>query len=98
MDKEKIRQQFQNYRQAIRELQEQVESQYYYQDEAYARCERQRRTAENERIDRERQAECDRWYREDELKRAVGDLERAHSYGDEWGIARVTEKLKKLNY
>lgn len=98
MDKIKIRQQFQKYRQVISDLQEGHEESYFYHSEALSRAERRAEACRREEADRTRQEECDRWYREDELRGAISNLERAQSYGDEWGIAEATRKLKKLNY
>jgi len=81
----------------VSELENEIEQSYEYQEEAVSRASRRARACENERIERERQAESDRWYREDQLKRATSDLERAVGYGDEYGIKRATERLKKID-
>ena len=100
MDKNKIRTIFKNYRQQIVELNEQLENQYYYyQEEASSRANVASRRAEACRRECEearRQEESDRWYREDQIRSATKDLERAGSYDDKFGKARAIEKLKKL--
>lgn len=97
IDKQKIRAIFKEYRQEITELREQIESSYHYQDEAISRCERRAEDRRREQADRERQEEADRWYREDQLKSATKDLERARSYRDDYEVSRAIEKLKRLN-
>lgn len=98
MNKEFIRERFKYYRQQIAELNATLENQYYYAEEAESRRIRHSRACENERIERERQAESDKWYRDEELRRATSDLERARSYGNEYEESRDIEKLKRLNY
>ena len=97
MNKDKIRQQFKYYRQVIAELRDELESASYYHEESISRANARARAAENERVERERQAESDRWNRESELSDATKALERAHSYGDEYSIHRAMEKLKRLS-
>lgn len=103
MNKQTIRARFNHYRQQIAELKiriseltSELEQSYYRREESISRIERRARAAENERIERERQAESDRWYRDDQLRNATRDLERAVSYGDDYGIKRATEKIKRL--
>lgn len=99
MNKDKLRVFFKSYRQQIAELKEEISSQYYYQDERSAAISREKQRADACRRECEearRQEESDRWYREDELRRATKDLERARGYGDEWGVARALDKLKKI--
>ena len=98
MNKQFIRERFKYYRQRINELQQQINDNYYYQEECSARIARQNRAYENERIERERQAESDRWYREEELRRATSDIERARSWGNEWEEDKAIQRLKRLNY
>ncbi len=98
MKKDIIRRQFQQYRERIRELEQEAESSYFYHGEAESRAIKRVEACQREVAERERQAEADKWYREGELRDAVKNLERAQSYGDEWGIARATKKLKDLNY
>jgi len=76
---------------------EEIAESYDRAEERASRAERRIRAAESERIERERQEESDRWYREDQLRSATKDIERAVSYGDDYGIKRATEKLKKLD-
>lgn len=75
---------------------EEIAESYNRAEERANRAERRARADENERIERERQAESDRWYREDQLRSATRDLERAVSYGDGYAIKRATEKIKRL--
>lgn len=103
MDKQKVKKQFRRYRQQIidlnsqvAELNEQLSNQYYCQEEAVGRASRRTQACERECQERERQAESDRWYREDELRRATSALERAHSYGDEYGVQSALRKIKSL--
>ncbi len=87
-----------NLKAKVSELENQIEQSHEYHEEALSRASRRARATENERLEQERQAESDRWYREDQLKRATSDLERAVSYGDDYAIKRATEKIKKLDY
>ena len=99
MNKDKLRAFFKSYRQQIAELKEEINSQYYYQDEqsaAISKATERANACRRECEEARRQEESDRWYREDELRRATKDLERARGYGDEWGEARALEKLKKI--
>ena len=103
MNTEFIQQRFKHYRNEIARLKEQVqdlectlESQYYYAEEASARASRQAENYRREMAERERQAEADMWYREDKLREANRNLERALSYGDEWGIERAKRQLKDV--
>ena len=105
MNKQIIRRQFQQYRERIVQLEEridemeqQAEESYYYHQEAQSGAERRAEACQRETAERERQADSDRWYREDKLRDAVKNLERAQSYGDEWGIDRATKQLKNLDY
>ncbi len=87
----------QSLKEKVSELENQIEQSYFHQEEAVSRANRRARAAENERVERERQAESDRWYREDQLRSATRDLARAVSYGDDYGIKKATEKLKRLD-
>jgi hypothetical protein len=49
-----------------------------------------------ENDERQRQEESDRWYRDEQLRLATKELERAHSYGDDWGEERALKKLKSI--
>jgi len=103
MDKEKIRQIFKGYRQQIANLKEQIvgleeerDNQYYFHEEAISRVEKRTQVCRNEIAERERQEQLDRWDREDKLRSATKDLERARSYGDDWGVERALQKLKGI--
>jgi len=96
MNKEKLMAYFQAQRQTIRELTEQINNQYYYQEEAVSRANKRAEACRRESEDRARQEESDKWYRESELRSATKDLERARSYGDEWGEARALRKIKSI--
>lgn len=67
----------------------------YYAERAET-MERSMARARRETEDARRDAEADRWYREDELRRVTRDLERAASYDDEWGQRRALDTLKRL--
>ncbi|GEM_PF-5325295 len=103
MDKGKVRARFRFYRQRIAELERQLDElegqldfAYFHAEESRARAERRLQSYERELAERERQAEADRWYREEEMRKATRDLERAHSYGDDWAVARALERLKRI--
>ena len=96
MNKGKLRRFFRDQRQLIAALREEIESSHYYHEEAVSRANWRADAERRESVERERQVEADRWYREDELRRATKDLERARSYGDEWGESRAIQKLKRL--
>ena len=105
MKKETVRRQFHIYRERIAQLEEHIrdmeyqqEESYFAQEEAIGRANKRAESCRREAEERERQAESDRWYREDQLRRATQDLDRAISYGDEWGIERAKEKIKKASY
>ena len=98
-----IRQRFRFYREKVSQLEvqvddlnNQIEDQSLFHEEAISQQERRNRAYENERNERERQAESDRWYREGELQKATSDLERAKAWGDEWAEQRAIDKLKRL--
>lgn len=103
MEKEKIRARFKEYRQEIAGLKETIEewrqaaeeTSHFY-EQSISRARSRAEACRRETLDRERQEESDRWYRESELKKVTSDLERAKSYGDEWGQSRAIEKLKRL--
>ena len=100
MDRDKLRNYFKSQRQLIRDLRTELEERAYYQEEAISRAEHRaieaRNRADRERQDMERQAECERWDREAELRKATDNLDRAIRYGDEWGISRAREELNKI--
>ena len=93
-----IRERFKQYRQQISELNQAIEEVGFYHEESISRANRRADACRRECEERERQAESDRWYREDELRRATQDLERAQSYGDPYAVKRATDKIKSLNY
>lgn len=103
MDKAIVRARFKDYRRQIAYLKQRVadaeqslEDANYYQEEALSRANRRADACRRECAERERQEQSDRWYREDELRRATKDLERARSYGDSWGEDRALKKLKSI--
>jgi len=96
MDKEKIRARFRFYRQRIAELERQLDFAYFHAEQSRTRADKRLQAYERELAERARQAEADRWYREEEMRKATRDLERAHNYGDEWAIARALERLKRI--
>lgn len=94
MDKEFIRTRFKDYRKQIADLQYTLEEQYYYAEAASSRAYRQAEACRRESAERERQAEADRWYRDDKIKTATNNLNRAISYGDQYGIHRAQKELQ----
>jgi hypothetical protein len=100
MDIQKIRERFKHYRQRIAELNEELESSYFYHEEAISRANQRANqrveACRRESAERERQAEADRWYREGEIEKATKELEQARVYGDSWGAERALKKLKRL--
>jgi hypothetical protein len=96
MDIQKIRERFKHYRQRIAELNEELESSYFYHGEAISRANQRVEACRRESAERERQAEADRWYREGEIEKATKELEQARVYGDSWGAERALKKLKRL--
>ena len=101
MNREKVRAIFRVYRRRIAELEEEMVNQLdaasYRQAEGCAQLERRIRACRNEMDERERQEQADRWYREDQLRSATKDLERARSYGDSWGEDRALRKLRSID-
>jgi len=94
-----IRARFKYYRAKIANLKAELDDAYYWQGQQEAMASQERKRAEacrRECAERQRQEESDRWYREDQLRSATKDLERARSYGDEWGEARALRKLKSI--
>ena len=101
MNREKVRAIFRAYRRRIAELESEMANQLdvasYRQTEQSAQLERRVRACRNELDERERQEQADRWYREDELRSATKDLEKARSYGDSWGEDRALRKLRSIS-
>jgi hypothetical protein len=103
MNKEIIKARFKYYREQvnilltqIEDLEYQLSEQSYYHGETISRIERRAQACRNELLEKERQAETDRWYQEEQLRSATHELERAREYGDEWGEQRALRKLKNL--
>ena len=96
MNIQKLREHFKNYRRQIAELNEALENQYYSSEESCRLVSKRAEACRRECEERARQEESDRWYREDQLRRATSDLERAISYNDEYAIRRATDNLKKI--
>jgi len=96
MDRPVIRARFKQYRQTIASLEKQLEDAYYYREEAEGRASRRLRAIESERLLQEQQDRADRWYREDQLRRATSDLERARSYGNDYEADRAVKKIRSL--
>ena len=96
MNIEKIRKQFRFYREQISTLEEALEESNYYHEESISRANQKAQQAESARYDAERdfQTKCSQkqWDRD----RAVGDLNRARAYGDDYGVERALRRLKNL--
>ena len=99
-----IRNQFKKYRteiaglkNTIDELNQSLEDVSYRHEEALGQASRRAEACRRESTERERQEESDRYYREDQLRTATKELERAQSYGDEYGISRAMDKLKRIS-
>ena len=96
IDKNKIQARFKYYRQQIAELQQALEEASYYHEESISRQERRIKAYHNEEIERERQSESDKWYRDEQLRKATSDLERARSFDNEYEVDRAIKRLKQL--
>lgn len=103
-NKTTIRNQFKKYRaeiaglkNTIDELEQSLEDASYRHEETLGQASRRAEACRRESAERERQDESDRWYREDQLRTATKELERAQSYGDEYGIGRAMDKLKRIS-
>lgn len=96
MNRERIRQQFRQYRQRIDELEQEIEEQRYRREAVVARMESRAKAYRLEAEEKEQQAQSDRYYREDQIKSITNEIERARTCKDEWGEDRAIQKLKRL--
>lgn len=90
------RQQAVELRQQIAELEENVDSESYFQEAAASRANQRADACRRECEEARRQEESDRYYREDQVRAATRELERAREWHDEWGEDRAIAKLKRL--
>ena len=89
MNRERIRQQFRQYRWRITELEERLDEQAVIYEAEAGRLESRVRACRQ-------QAESDRWYKEAQMQAITREFERARAYGDDRGESRAIEKLKRL--
>jgi hypothetical protein len=103
MDKNKVRQRFIFYRQAIALLENQIANleesanqQEYYANEAIGRAEATARRARDEAQYSEEEARSARYRRESDIRDATRELEFSRDCRDSYGVERAIERLKRL--